>query len=555
MPTPAVTRELSVTYAGVTLGGTDANNLLFDRHRVFGSYETIGFEGRVVVRAATEAAFATACLALETAFTTPNGTLTITQGSSTMRSFGHSANTGFLGRPSFRKVGGPEDSGRARLYEVSVTAQRPADANGGLRIAEFELRTSFSGTRSYRVIGTYTALSGSTAKAKYDAAITALLTSFEGAATGSWTRLDSSVRWDDQNKVANFTYEGVEQGLRDARYEVTQSETGLRAYRITGSYPQTDTDVATTIFAGAIGNVQTDLEDGLTGAWERGAVQYQYDQLNKICTFQVVGEEIGFAQASGVLDNAAIKGQRLLVARRTLAPGDVADATRPVELVVSYEASVARAQTTDLKALWTSTIRPWLVTHAINVADSSTAAILEETPRFDYPQNRISAVMLIQAFSSSPIIGHTITTEETDDLGRRLVGVWSDDPLEFEEFQGKRIMLRTILEEITRIDVGGGAAAMGPVVGGQAVGGGNGGGIGEPPDVAATAPGYRLLQTMRRRRPIRVGVPDYGVAVSIESYAHYLQYRNPAKGRSGGGGSSITGGDGGRIATGIGIGV
>ena len=90
MPSPAVTRELGVTYAGVTLGGTSDTNLLFDRHEVRGGYETIGFTGRVLVRADTEAAFATACATLEAAFSTPNGTLVIAQGSATMKSFGHS---------------------------------------------------------------------------------------------------------------------------------------------------------------------------------------------------------------------------------------------------------------------------------------------------------------------------------------------------------------------------------------------------------------------------------------------------------------------------------
>lgn len=542
---PAVTRELSVTYAGVTLGGTSDTNLLFDRHRVFGGYETVGFEGRVVVRASTEAAFATACAALETAFSTPNGTLVVTQGSQTMKSFGHSANTGFLGRPEWSKVGGAEDTGRSRLYQVRVVAQRAADANSGLRIAEFELRTSFAGTRSYRASGTYTALSGSTAKAKFDAEIAALLTTFEGTATGNWTRLDQSVRWDDQNKIATWSYEGVEQGLRDARYEITQAETGLRTYRLTGSYPRTAADTATTVFAGAIAGVQTALETALTGTWERGPVRYSYDQADKLCAFEVVAEEVGFYQAAGVLNNAAIKGQRLLVARRRLAPGDVDDATRPLELVVSYEASVARSETTDLKGLYSSTIRPWLIQHAIDVSEASQAALLEDTPVFNYPANRISASLLLQVFGASSVLGHTVVTEDYTFLGRVLVGVWSDDEDEHEEFKGKRKKVRTITEEITRI-AGGAGDAGGPVLGGAAVGGADD--TGRAPDVEAQSPGYRLLETTRRAAQVRRGVPEYGVVVTIESFLHVLQYRTPAAA----GGSGAGGGSGSRtVETGL----
>lgn len=299
---PAVTRELSVTYAGVTLGGTDSNNLLFDRHVIEGGYDTLSFRGFVVVRADTEANFATACAALETAFQTPNGTLVISQGSSTMKSFGHSGSTGFLGRPHFRKVGGREDTSRSRLYEVSVTAQRPADLSGkdGLQVASIAVTTKFFGARSYRVTGTYTAISSTSARAKYAASVGALLTSIEtdlGGSPGTWLRMDASVSYDDENKVAHFTQDVLENGLRDATYSLQTTQTALRSYRVTGSYTAVGGTGATATYTGAIGAILTTFEGSLGGTWLRGASSYVVDQGDKLLTFEYSALETGLRDA------------------------------------------------------------------------------------------------------------------------------------------------------------------------------------------------------------------------------------------------------------------
>lgn len=296
---PTVTRELSVTYAGVTLGGTDDNFLLFDRHEVRGGYETIGFTGLVLVRADTAANFATKCAALETAFQTPNGTLVITQSSQTLKSFGHSGSTGFLGRPSYRKMGGREDTGRSRLYEVRVDAQRPADLSGksGLRIANIAVRTTFFNARSYRVAGTYTAISSTSASAKYAASVGSFLSSLETDLTGTWIRLDKSVEYDDENKVAHFTQEAYESGLRDATYAIQTTQTGLRSYRVAGTYTDDGTNGAQATYAAAIGSLLTTFETALTGTWLRGANSTSRDQADKLVRFEYNAIETGLRDA------------------------------------------------------------------------------------------------------------------------------------------------------------------------------------------------------------------------------------------------------------------
>lgn len=297
-----VTRELSVSYAGLTIGGTSDTHMLFDTHEVRGGYETIGFTGRVLVCGSSEANFATNCASLETAFVTPNGTLTITQGSATMKSFGHSGSTGFLGRPSFRKIGGKEDTGRSRLYEVRVDAQRPADLSGnnGLRIAEISVKTNFFASRSYRVSGTYTAISSTSARAQYAANVGTFLTAIESDLAGSpgtWLRLDADVRYDDKNKVATFTQDAVETGLRDGAYSLQTSQTGLRSYRVTGTYTAVSGTGATATYTANISALLTAFEGGLTGTWLRGTSSYSVDQGDKLIRFEANAIETGLREA------------------------------------------------------------------------------------------------------------------------------------------------------------------------------------------------------------------------------------------------------------------
>lgn len=636
------TRDLSITYAGITIGGSDEYYLLFDRHRVFGSYEEIGFEGRVLVRADSAATFATKCAALETAFQTPNGALVITQESQALRTISHSSNTGMLGRPSFSKVGGPEDTGRSRLYNVSVRAQRPADLSGksGLRIAEFTLETSFFGVRTYRVAGTYTAISGTAAKAQYESAIGTALSSLESALTGTWERMDKSVRWDDENKIAHFTQTGFETGLRDGSYQIFTTQTGIRSYRVEGSYTavgatgaqatyassigallaafesglgsswlrgayttqrdqadklvrfsyegiefslrdavykvdasdsgvrryvvsgkycaETGADTASEIYASSIAGLLTTFEGSLGGTWERTNNRYVKDQTDTTVDFEWTGVEVVYNQASGVLDNSALKNAQMVVVRKSVAPGDYVGAKRPVDLVVTYSASVDKSVTTDIKGLWDGTVKPYLIAHARSLADGSQVALIESDPGISQSANTLNASMLIQVFDSN-IFSHVVETEDDTITGVALVGVWSGDPDAYAEFNGSRVRIRTITEDIGRI----GAAAAPQVAGGGAAGGkidaaagGSGltsersssdGSSSSLPGVGPSEPGYRLLRTTRRSRPERRGLDDLGLDVVFERFVHVLQYRNPVKGGTGSGGGASDG----RIASGV----
>ncbi len=215
MTTPAVTRELSIAYAGVTIGGTSAAFLLDAQpapYRIDHAYNQSTLEAHVTVLGTSESDFKAQCLALETACRTINGVLVITQGSQSW-TYSHAANTGILMRPSCRKIGDhKKDTGRSRLYHVSWTWQNPADASGkgGLREGRFEVQTAATGRRSYALSGTYTALSGSASETVFTAAISTLLGVYESALGGTWERGAKTTAKDDEDKILTFTVTGTE---------------------------------------------------------------------------------------------------------------------------------------------------------------------------------------------------------------------------------------------------------------------------------------------------------------------------------------------------------
>lgn len=604
---PAVTRELSITYAGITIGGTSDNYLLFDRYTLGGSESEIWFRGRVACRSATESDFATKRAALEAAFQTPDGTLVVTQGSSTMRSFGATANTGFLGKPSWRKVGGPEDTGRSCLYEVSVTATRPADRSGGngLRVARIELSTKFMGDRSYTVSGTYTALSSNTAKQQYTASVGAFLTALETDLTGSWARMDATVGWDDRNKLATFTQTAFEEGLRGAEYALSTTLDGLRSYRVTGAVAgDGTTDTAKALYdAGVSGwldafetalsgtwmrgpsswrrdgankvlvfeyaavevgardvtyRVETDLsgirsyvvtgfytanggtgalanytanigallsalETLLTGTWEREQTQTSQSQGDKTCGFFAGGRELIANQSNGVLNNASIKQQQITVFPREFAPGDNALATPPVELVVQYQAAVEK--TVALAAFFDSTVKPFLVQHARNVAGAAQVALVECRPGLDIAASRINASLTLVAYGAAI---HSYALEQGEEItpGVELVPVWAKDPDGWAEMEGRRRRMLMYTETFAT------RGAYPPV---------------PFEDAGPGRAGWRLLLTRWKIRPVRVGLVEASVSVIGGQREHVLQFRNPISATSGASKSSDA--RGGRIET------
>lgn len=207
---PTVTREMTITYAGLTVGGTDASNLLDGKYTLTHAYDKVTLGFSAVVIGSTAAAFTAAVTAFEAAFRKPDQDCVVTLGSETLHSFGHAANTGFSARPSATKSGGDADSGRSRRYTVTIEFGRPANLSGraGRRDSTVTLEVDANGRRVLTIEGTYTALDALGARAQYDAQATTYCAAVATAVcpTANLALIRKVSKTDDQDKICDWTH-------------------------------------------------------------------------------------------------------------------------------------------------------------------------------------------------------------------------------------------------------------------------------------------------------------------------------------------------------------
>lgn len=205
-------REVSVTYGGLTLGGSSTVYRLTDTFAFKIGTETISLQANVIVRGATESDFLSAEAALLAAYNKPNGTLSVTLGVATRFTFSHAANTGMNARAEANKAGSVLDSGLAAMYVVSIQMERPWDftGDGGLRVASINCSTGPSNLRTLTVSGQYSATTGNSALANYNHGSTGA----EAVAT-AWKstfsilnsdRISASAIPDKYNKACDFSH-------------------------------------------------------------------------------------------------------------------------------------------------------------------------------------------------------------------------------------------------------------------------------------------------------------------------------------------------------------
>lgn len=226
--TAAVTRDLEVVYAGLSLGGSTDYHIdgafTFELTDLAGE---LSFE--VLLSKDTEAAFITAEALLVTAFRTPRARLLVELGATEKYDFDPSDYTGSDHVPSIVKPGSPEDSSLMARYRCSVTFNQPGNlySQNGRVESRVALVTSPSGRRSFTVSGVYTALTGvGTARTTYEHAtngIASYITTLTTAFGGTWTKVaeeananETNTRLDFQRQYNEIIYTEGLSGLDDA---------------------------------------------------------------------------------------------------------------------------------------------------------------------------------------------------------------------------------------------------------------------------------------------------------------------------------------------------
>lgn len=210
----ALTRELSITYNNFVVGaGTERR--LHGMYSVSESYRTARLSFQFVVEAASEAAFASACAAVEAAYRVPWKNTVVSLGSATLHSWSQTNGTGLNAEAVVTKPGSSEfDSARTRLYQVTITIGRPADVDSRAGRRDVNVSVSFSSDRIHtvRVTGTYTANGSDAATETYaaDAKTYAesVLDDLDDAA--NFELVKENFQYQEKDRVLQFELEYVE---------------------------------------------------------------------------------------------------------------------------------------------------------------------------------------------------------------------------------------------------------------------------------------------------------------------------------------------------------
>lgn len=353
--------------AGYPVGGI-SDNILTDISTQQIDSATAQVKFKFEVADQVEATFNAKVLSAESVFRTPRRDFSWLNGVSPILTLGNADASGFDAEPTIEKPEEKGQTGRSRVFQVTLKFGVAADVlhNGGQRIAEVNVSYSPSRRRRITISGMYTRVppGTTTARAQYEANI-------------------------------------------DAYALVVLTALGLGASTAElGEEPSTVHNVT-----------------------------------NSTLSFTRVYDEIIFGQGGGANDSAIVR-QSLKVSRKKIAPGDTPSANRLATLSVSYDAWIDKS-VTDLRGKYDS-IRNWIVQIARATLSGGVAALVDDTPEFDFDDNRIHANLTLMCSTGGNVFENSTTTETYDEFGGVLRPVWDGNSLSKYDYQGPARKLKTI---------------------------------------------------------------------------------------------------------------
>jgi len=408
---------------GFPIGGS-SEFLLQDKIDLRDDYDARSVTCQVIVHsdssveATSEREFVNRCASLEEAFRTPRQRLRVLHGSNVLFDLDPEAaagkNTGFNQNPNATKAD-EFDSGRTRMYNVTIDCEVPADLTGqaGRRTSSIEISYEPNRVKTMTITGRYTALDANNARAQYTAAIAAYVTTVQTniPATNVWEKQTETYNQvDDTDKNVDFTLV-----YKDIAYD--QSLGGRDHASIIGHSLRIRRN---RIAPGDFQNVP----GGSTGSG--GA-----NQPNNLFGFGSSGSFIGGFGRAGA--------------------GGGNNVQRLVTLTVEYDAWIDSEETQDLRSLWTNTVRPWLVQNLKDTLEGGQVAITEETPDFDYADNRISCTMTLLGAKTSVVEFEVIWTQQ-DEFGWVMNPVWTGNP--YSKFAYRGPAVRRWIEQQREVRIG-----------------------------------------------------------------------------------------------------
>jgi hypothetical protein len=287
---PPQTSSLSIVYGSVTIAGSLSGGTLslHEVHSITRDQDTFELSASVLVKGATSALLAAACVSLEAEFTTRRLDLVVTMGGNTILALRQSDNTALNTTASIEKEGSPLDSELTRLYRIIVSGEVPTKpALSALRSFNYDITFSPSRKTTLTATGSYTAVGGgSTASAQYLSAISARVATIISALGGTYELITETYTPDDTNQLVNF--ERVYKELLYNQSSGALDRTEIRDQTLTiksdivGSEGLRDERKLNTIGVSYSASVDATSTKDLINVWDSIAKPWIVDNLKKV---------------------------------------------------------------------------------------------------------------------------------------------------------------------------------------------------------------------------------------------------------------------------------
>jgi hypothetical protein len=245
-------------------------------------------------------------------------------------------------------------------------------------------------------------------------------------------------------------------GKRRSTWTLGFSSANRRTLTVEGTFTALGSNTAYEQYRSAITAYATTLQVALGGTWigpfnERVFGDDEYGasatyKIGKIVRFSRTYEQL----VGAVTGDARIRIETLEVTKILEQPGDFAFDGSPVyrlqRYTASFDASVDIDQSTDLKTVYETVVRPFVL-NQVRIYSGKVPASVLESVKFDVRENRVHADMAILTTGGSSIVAATVVTLDEEDAGVLLVGVYDGRKKSKYRFDYAGSFRRTVVQD------------------------------------------------------------------------------------------------------------
>ncbi len=254
----------------------------------------------------------------------------------------------------------------------------------------------------------------------------------------------------DYERPASITSKN---GRRDSNVDVQFGPQRKRKVTISGTYTALGANNSRAQYDAASATYFAAILNALGGTYEKTAESVSTDENDKNCQFNVVYDELIFAQGSGGTDVSAIIAQNITISKTLSSPGDslpVGQVNRMQTAFVSADMYIDKA-TTALVSYYESNIKPYIA-NILNSQFGLTAALMSDQVQYDLHNNRIMISQQWSMILGSGLVEFERVVDVLDDDGVMLVPQWNNNPRAKLEYKGPEKIQRTITDTSTFVN-------------------------------------------------------------------------------------------------------